>query len=473
VPTGRDVPASPSHPALLAFVTLGHAADRRAREAPLGALSSAAAGVELLRHSFHLNTRAEREQLIDRVLSLAGACPVVRLPYDHSAAGLDLARREIEALLSTPGRQGTSLMSGFAVVVRRTGEPVPTGVIDVMRNSLLHRAPDGVEVAARDNVAVVSGRLHATPEARFERQPHECGDGTWFIADARLDNRAEVMGWLGWSRPAASTSDVELLAAWYERAGKRAAQQLLGDFVTVAVEPGGRVVCFRDHLGVKPLYYWVDDEWMVIGSELRQIAAHPAAPRSPDVGLLGEYLSGWVESTTATVIQGVRRLPAAHGLVIDERGRAAGATGCRRSTTGSSSPIPPSTRTGSATCSPTPSDAGCEPSARSGPSSAEGSTPPRSPPWPRDWCGPARSPRPACRRSPACSRGAFEPGRTSSSGRRSTRSASTGPRSRMTATGRRGHGRTPRSGRTYRSPRTGRSTCRCAGPPVTGAARWC
>lgn len=58
----------------------------------------------------------------------------------------------------------------------------------------------------------------------------------------------------------------------------------------------------------------------MIGSELRQVAAHPAAPRSPDVGLLGEYLSGWGESTTATVIQGVHRLPAAHGLVIDENG---------------------------------------------------------------------------------------------------------------------------------------------------------
>ncbi len=211
-------------------------------------------------------------------------------------------------------------MSGFAVVIRRSGEPVPAAIIDDMRRSLQHRAPDGIDARTRDNVAVIFGRLHATPEACFERQPHECGDGTWLVADARIDNRAELMERLGWARPAGSTSDVELLAACYQQAGERAAVDVLGDFAMVAIDTRGRICCWRDHLGVKPLYYWVGDDWVVIGSELRQIAAHPDAPRTPNIGLLGEYLSGWVESTTATVIRGVHRLPAAHALVIDSAG---------------------------------------------------------------------------------------------------------------------------------------------------------
>ena len=211
-------------------------------------------------------------------------------------------------------------MSGIAVVVRRSGERVPTAMIDRIGQSLRHRAPDGVQVAARDNVAVILGRLHATPEACFERQPHECGDGAWLVADVRIDNRSELMTRLRWRRPAAESSDVELLAGEYERAGERVAAGVLGDFAMVALHPDGRIVCFRDHLGVKPLYYWVTDEWVVVSSELRQIAAHPDSPRVPDVGLLGEYLSGSVESTSATVISGIRRLPAAHGLVIDGGG---------------------------------------------------------------------------------------------------------------------------------------------------------
>ncbi|MDQ4105268.1 MAG: asparagine synthase-related protein [Actinomycetota bacterium] len=193
-------------------------------------------------------------------------------------------------------------------------------IVDAMRRSLRHRAPDGIDVRTRDNVAVIFGRLHATPEACFERQPHECSDGTWLVADARIDNRAELMERFGWARPAATTTDVELLATCYAQAGPRASMHLLGDFAVVIIDTRGRICCWRDHLGVKPLYYWIGDDWVVIGSELRQIMAHPDAPWAANIGLLGEYLSGWVESTTATVIQGVHRVPAAHGLVISREG---------------------------------------------------------------------------------------------------------------------------------------------------------
>lgn len=208
-------------------------------------------------------------------------------------------------------------MSGFAVVLRRSGEPVPPPVVAALRRSLEHRAPDGVEIRERGNVAVIYGRLDATPEARCEQQPHECRDGNWLVSDARVDNRSELAAHPGPLRPLAGVTDVELLAACYERVGQDAPRHVLGDFAVVAIGPNGRITCFRDHLGVKPLHYWIGDEWVVVASELRQIAAHPDAPRSPNVGVLGEYLSGCPESTTETVLRGVCRLPAAHALVID------------------------------------------------------------------------------------------------------------------------------------------------------------
>jgi asparagine synthase (glutamine-hydrolysing) len=208
-------------------------------------------------------------------------------------------------------------MAGFAVIVRRSGEPVPASIIESVRRSLEHRAPDGTDVATRENVAVIFGRLHATPEARFERQPHECRDGSWLVADARIDNRSDLVRGLPQTLRESSTSDVELIAACYEDGSDKAIAELVGDFAIAKIDPRGRLTCFRDHLGVKPLYYWIGDDWIVIASELRQIAAHPDAPRAINVGLLGEYLSGWVEDATSTVVRDVNRLPAAHALVIE------------------------------------------------------------------------------------------------------------------------------------------------------------
>lgn len=86
---------------LLAIVVLEDPDDRDL-EAASGTrvLSPSAAGIELLRHSFHLNGPSAHDTLLGRVLPVAGACPVVRLRYDHSAVGMELACREIRSVLS-------------------------------------------------------------------------------------------------------------------------------------------------------------------------------------------------------------------------------------------------------------------------------------------------------------------------------------------------------------------------------------
>ena len=46
----------------------------------------------------------------------------------------------------------------------------------------------------------------------------------------------------------------------------------------------------RDHLGVKPLYYYWDGSLFAFGSELKSILQHPAVSRTPDLASIGLYL---------------------------------------------------------------------------------------------------------------------------------------------------------------------------------------
>jgi asparagine synthase (glutamine-hydrolysing) len=211
-------------------------------------------------------------------------------------------------------------MAGFAVVVHRGGAAVPAAVVEPIAASLSHRAPDGTDVSTVGAVAAVVGRLHATPEAHLERQPVEGPSGARLVADVRLDNRRELMELLGWTRPAAATTDPDLIAACYTRFGRDTPDVLVGDFAAVVIEADGRILAVRDHLGVKPLYYWISRDWIMLSSELRQIAAHPDAPRDVDAGMCGQYLSGHVESRTGTVVAGVHRLPGGHRLTIGRDG---------------------------------------------------------------------------------------------------------------------------------------------------------
>lgn len=208
-------------------------------------------------------------------------------------------------------------MSGLAVIVNRTGDPVPHEVVEPIRRSLTHRGPDGIHVERDRNVAMIHARLVTTPEAAFERQPFRTAGGDWHVADVRIDNRAELIEALRWDRPATTTTDVELLAEAHRTWGTRLGEHVVGDFAAIIVEGTGRVTCIRDHLGVKPLYYWCSPRWIVIASGMREISAHPEAPRTLDVQMMGEYLSGWVEDSEATAVEGIRRLPAASVMTID------------------------------------------------------------------------------------------------------------------------------------------------------------
>jgi|GEM_PF-4627878 len=216
-------------------------------------------------------------------------------------------------------------MSGLAVIVRRDGAPIERSVVHAVASSLAHRGPDGVTVIDVDGVVFVHAALHATPEAVRERHPLRLRAGN-LVADVRIDDRVALLASLragGGGAVDTSSTDLELLGAALEQWGVDAAHRIVGDFAAVLVRSNGSIVALRDQLGVKPLYYWVDERWAVFGSELRTLAAHPDCSREIDVGVAGEFLSGEVSTATATLLAGVHRLPGGHRLELRAGGRPA------------------------------------------------------------------------------------------------------------------------------------------------------
>lgn len=108
---GDDSPPAARHHRLLAVIALQDSDDHDSDAVTASCLELApsAAGIELLRHSFHLNGPDERAALLGRVLPVATACPVFRMRYDHSDVGLELAARQIESVLSSAATRAVAL----------------------------------------------------------------------------------------------------------------------------------------------------------------------------------------------------------------------------------------------------------------------------------------------------------------------------------------------------------------------------
>ncbi len=134
---------------------------------------------------------------------------------------------------------------------------------------------------------------------------------------------------------ASASAPAVVLAAW-RRWGLDCGAHLLGDFVVVVSdEAARRVVCIRDPMGQRPLFYGasaraassLDPESQQVVRSARRGVLHVRRPM-PNEGMVAEYLTGDPATVAETLWRGVYRLPPAHTLEITpERCDGARATG--------------------------------------------------------------------------------------------------------------------------------------------------
>jgi asparagine synthase (glutamine-hydrolysing) len=72
----------------------------------------------------------------------------------------------------------------------------------------------------------------------------------------------------------------------------------------------------RDRIGIKPLYYYADEERFAFASEIKSLLAIPQIPREVDTVALADYLRHGYARTRHTIFRQIRKLPAAHTITV-------------------------------------------------------------------------------------------------------------------------------------------------------------
>lgn len=116
-------------------------------------------------------------------------------------------------------------------------------------------------------------------------------------------------------------SDTEVIVHLYEEYGLAFCSHLRGMFgiALYDIRQNQLVLC-RDRLGIKPVYYWRDDQMLIYGSEIKAILAHPATSVVPNESAIFEFL--WLRSslTPNTLFQNIQKLPAGGMIVATQKG---------------------------------------------------------------------------------------------------------------------------------------------------------
>jgi len=152
------------------------------------------------------------------------------------------------------------------------------------------------------------------------------GRGVCVVADARIDQqlllKAKLRGKATDLPP--PESDAELILHAYLAWGEECLDHLIGDFAFALWDRNQcKLLCARDHLGVRPLFYTRGENRLTFASDLDALFEDKALSRDLDDGFVADFLIfGGTVDPALTVYRKAQRLPAAHKLVV-QNGRTA------------------------------------------------------------------------------------------------------------------------------------------------------
>ena len=192
-------------------------------------------------------------------------------------------------------------MCGIAGIIRlNTNNGRLEAKIEKMQTALKHRGPDdaGIYISTDKQAALAHTRLSILDLSAAGHQPMSTTDNRYHITfNGEIYNFQELReNLISQGEKFHSQTDTEVILKLYQRIGSDCVQHLRGMFA-FAIWDDLEKTCFlaRDHLGIKPLYYYQLGTTLVFASELRAVLASglPAINMSLE-GLYGYLTTGSV-----------------------------------------------------------------------------------------------------------------------------------------------------------------------------------
>ena len=215
-------------------------------------------------------------------------------------------------------------MCGICGIWQFKGEPVDPLVLSKMQGTLRHRGPDSEGTYLEGSVGLAHRRLSII-DLDTGHQPMSNEDGTvWITFNGEIYNFQELRRELeAQGHTFRSRSDTETIVHLYEEMGPRCVERLRGMFAFAIWDVNNRrLMLARDRIGIKPLYYKLDDSSLIFASELKALLETGKVDRNINMAALHSYLLRDYVPSPLTILEGVQKLPPAHTFVFENgRGR--------------------------------------------------------------------------------------------------------------------------------------------------------
>ena len=197
-------------------------------------------------------------------------------------------------------------------------EPVERETIVRMAGSIAHRGPDDEGFFVAGPVGLGFRRLSIIDLAGGH-QPMSDAEGTvWVIFNGEIYNYRELRAELqSKGHQFRTNSDTEVIVHGYKEWGTEVFNHLNGMFgLAIWDVQKERLILARDAMGIKLIYYKIDNGALTFGSEIRPILAAQESRPDVDPMALNLFLRFRYTPSPLTIFQGIRKLAPGTMLVV-------------------------------------------------------------------------------------------------------------------------------------------------------------
>jgi asparagine synthase (glutamine-hydrolysing) len=199
-------------------------------------------------------------------------------------------------------------------------EPVDRQTIVRMARSIAHRGPDDEGYLISGPLGLGFRRLSIIDLAGGHQPMSDAAETVWVIFNGEIYNFKELRSELeGRGHHFRTRSDTEVIIHGYKEWGIDLLNHLNGMFgLAIWDVEKKRLVVARDAMGIKLIYYKIDNGQLTFGSEIRSILAAENSRPAVDPVAVNLFLRFRYTPSPLTIFQGIRKLAAGTMLVIEK-----------------------------------------------------------------------------------------------------------------------------------------------------------
>lgn len=184
-------------------------------------------------------------------------------------------------------------MCGISAVINGSRESV-----ELMMSKIPHRGPNGMTVNEHHGAVIGHNRLAITDaNVKESNQPGKCGKTVVYFNGEIYNYRELPVYKFG-------MTEIEVLALGFDRYGVNFVSQLNGMFAIILYYKGEWIL-IRDRYGIKPLYYWINEQTTYIVSEIKSLSALKCFEAKINLYALSQWQCMNNIVTDDTIFQGV------------------------------------------------------------------------------------------------------------------------------------------------------------------------